>query len=146
MFIISAVGCGLLPPTICTIDLIVNPAIVNSLTQVICGSAVIKENLIHNKLTKSQIYYTYASEADLLNVALFGCMAKEWRDNNQDKDGNVRDYATIEQLIVLVNLESLNAKLIEDGLSQEQRLIELNKVARTQLKSLLNNQSIKRLK
>lgn len=105
----------------------------------------IKENLIHNKLTKPQIGYTYASEADLLNVALFGFTAKEWRDNNTDKTGNVRDYSTIEQLIVLVNLESLNAKLIEDGLNQEKRLIELNKVARTQLKSLLNNQSVKRL-
>lgn len=105
----------------------------------------IKENLIHNQLTKSQIGYTYASEADLLNVALFGCTAKEWRNNNQDKTGNLRDYSTIEQLIVLVNLESLNAKLIEDGLTQEERLIELNKIARTQLKSLLNNQSIKRL-
>lgn len=106
----------------------------------------IKENLIHNQLTKSQIGYTYASEADLLNVALFGCTAKEWRDNNPDKTGNMRDYSTIEQLIVLVNLESLNAKLIEDGSSQEQRLIDLNKIARTQLKSLLNNQSVKRLK
>lgn len=106
---------------------------------------VIKENLIHNKLTKPQIGYTYASEADLLNVALFGFTAKEWRDNNTDKTGNARDYSTIEQLIVLVNLESLNAKLIEDGLNQEKRLIELNKVARTQLKSLLNNQSVKRL-
>lgn len=106
----------------------------------------IKENLIHNQLTKSQIGYTYASEADLLNVALFGCTAKEWRNNNPDKTGNVRDYSTIEQLIVLVNLESLNAKLIEDGLNQDKRLIELNKIARTQLKSLLNNQSVKKLK
>ncbi len=106
----------------------------------------IRENLIHNKLTKSQIGYTYASEADLLNVALFGCTAKEWRDNNPDKTGNIRDYSTIEQLIVLVNLESLNAKLIEDGLSQEQRLIDLNKIARTQLKSLLQNETVKKLK
>lgn len=105
----------------------------------------IKENLIHNELTKSQIGYKYASEADLLNVALFGFTAKEWRNNNPDKTGNVRDYSTIEQLIVLVNLESLNAKLIEDGLNEEERLVELNKIARTQLKSLLKNQSVRRL-
>ena len=105
----------------------------------------IKENLIHNKLTKAQIGITYATEADLLNVALFGYTAKEWRNNNPDKDGNIRDYASIEQLIVLSNLESINAKLINDNLVQEQRLIELNKIARIQLKSLLNNQSIKRL-
>ncbi len=69
-------------------------------------------------------------------------MAKEWRDNNPNKDGNIRDHATIEQLIVLINLESLNAKLIEDGLSQEQRLVELNRIARTQLKSLVQNKTV----
>lgn len=82
----------------------------------------------------------------MLNVALFGCTAKKWRDDNPDKTGNVRDYATLEQLIVLTNLESMNAKFIGDGLEQRQRLIELNKIARTQLKSLLDSQSIKRLK
>lgn len=106
----------------------------------------IKENLIHNKLTKQQIGYTYANEADLLNVALFGFTAKEWRDNNPNKDGNIRDYATIEELIVIANLESINAQLIADGLSQAKRLQKLNEIARTQLKSLLNNPSINRLK
>lgn len=106
----------------------------------------IKENLIHNKLSKSQINFTYANEADLLNVALFGYTAKDWRNDNPNKDGNIRDYATIEQLIVLTNLESLNSKLIQDGLSKEERLIELNSIARNQLKSLLKNQNIRKLK
>lgn len=106
----------------------------------------IKENLIHNKLTKAQIGITYATEADMLNVALFGCTAKQWRDNNPDKEGNIRDYATIEELIVIANLESLNAQMIEENIPQSERLQKLNSIARTQLKSLLNSPSINRLK
>ena len=75
--------------------------------------------------------------ADLLNVALFGVTAKIWRDNNPDQKGNIRDYATLEQLVVLSNMESINALLIQQGLSQSDRLIQLNKVAITQMKSLL---------
>jgi len=88
----------------------------------------------------------YANEADLLNMALFGFTAKEWRDNNPDKDGNVRDQATIEQLVVLSNLESINAVLINQGLSQSERLKQLNLIAITQMKSLVANQRVKKLK
>lgn len=88
----------------------------------------------------------YATEADLLNVALFGKTAKEWRDENPDKDGNIRDYATIEQLVVLTNLESINAVLIRQALPQAERLGKLNEIAITQMKSLVTNMSIKKLK
>ena len=106
----------------------------------------IKENLIPKELSKSQISFVYAHEADLLNMALFGFTAKEWRDNNPDKDGNVRDQGTIEQLVVLSNLESINAVLINQGLSQSERLQQLNKIAITQMKSLVANQQVKKLK
>lgn len=81
----------------------------------------------------------------MLNMALFGKTAKQWRDENSDLKGNIRDYATIEQLIVMANLENMNANFIEKGLEQRKRLIELNKIARTQLKSLLDNKSVKKL-
>jgi len=105
----------------------------------------IKENLISNDLTNKEISITYANEADVLNVALFGKAAKEWRNENPDLKGNIRDYATIEQLIVMVNIENMNANFIEQGLEQKQRLIELNKIARAQLKSLLSNKGVKKL-
>ena len=88
----------------------------------------------------------YANEADLLNVALFGITAKEWRERNSEVKGNIRDEATIEQLVVLSNMESINALLIRKDLSQNERVIELNKVAITQMKSLLKDNSIKKLK
>ena len=106
----------------------------------------IKENLIPKELSKTQISFVYANEADLLNVALFGITAKLWRDNNPKAEGNIRDMATIEQLVVLSNLESINAVLIHQGLNQTERLIQLNKVAITQMKSLTENKSIKKLK
>ena len=106
----------------------------------------IKENLIPKELSKSQISFVYANEADLLNMALFGFTAKQWRDNNSDKDGNVRDQATIDQLVVLSNLESVNAVLINQGLSQSDRLKQLNQIAITQMKSLVGNQHMKKLK
>ncbi|MDR2037300.1 MAG: KilA-N domain-containing protein [Bacteroidales bacterium] len=106
----------------------------------------IKENLMPKKITQQQASFVYANEADLLNVALFGITAKEWRENHPDKNGNVRDYATLEQLVVLSNMESINALLIRQGLPQKERLIELNKVAITQMKSLLESNSIKKLK
>ena len=105
----------------------------------------IKENLISNDLTNKEIAITYANEADVLNVALFGKTAKEWRNENPDTKGNIRDSATIEQLIVLVNLENLNANFIEKGMGQRQRLVELNRIARTQLNSLLKNKNVKNL-
>ena len=106
----------------------------------------IKENLIPQEITKQQTNFVYANEADLLNVALFGVTAKIWRDNNPDQKGNIRDYATLEQLVVLSNMESINALLIQQGLSQSDRLIQLNKVAITQMKSLLGNSAMKKLK
>ena len=106
----------------------------------------IKENLIPKEITKQQAGFVYANEADLLNVALFGITAKEWRDNNPDQKGNIRDYATLEQLVVLSNMESINALLIQQGLPQSERLIQLNKVAITQMKSLIENVAVKKLK
>lgn len=106
----------------------------------------IKENLIPKEITKQQTSFVYANEADLLNVALFGITAKEWRESNPEQKGNIRDYATIEQLVVLSNMESINALLIRQRLTQEERLIELNKVAIAQMKSLLKSNAIKKLK
>ncbi|MCK5835575.1 MAG: KilA-N domain-containing protein [Lentisphaeria bacterium] len=97
----------------------------------------IKLNLIPAKLPKRKIGAVYASEADLLNTALFGVSAKEWRAENLGEKGNVRDHATLEQLVVLSNLESINSMLVHQGLSQSERLIQLNKMAITQMSSLL---------
>jgi hypothetical protein len=101
----------------------------------------IKDNLIPIALTKEQIATVYASEADILNVALFGITAKQWRDKNLKSKGNIRDEATLEQLVVLSNLESINALLIRQGLSQQERLRKLNESAIHQMKSLLANPS-----
>lgn len=106
----------------------------------------IKENLIPKEITKQQASFVYANEADLINVALFGVTAKEWRESNPEKNGNIRDDSTLEQLVVLSNMESINALLIRQGLKQNERLIELNKVAITQMKSLIENNSLKSLK
>ncbi|MCL2761214.1 MAG: KilA-N domain-containing protein [Desulfuromonadales bacterium] len=106
----------------------------------------IKEHIIPSTVTKEQISYTYAEEADLLNVALFGITAKQWRDANSDLKGNVRDYATLEQLVVLSNMESINALLIRQELPQGERLVQLNNVAITQMQSLLKNKNLKMLK
>ena len=105
----------------------------------------IRAEIIPNTITKEQVSFVYADEADLLNVALFGKTAKQWREQNPDLKGNMRDYATLEQLVVLSNMESINALLIRQGLSQSQRLIQLNATAITQMKSLMNNKEIKLL-
>lgn len=107
----------------------------------------IKENLIPSKLTPYQISITYASEADVLNVALFGITAKQWREGNSDKSGNIRDYATLNQLLVLANMESYNAILIEQGKSQSERLQLINLLAIRQLEAIqeINLDAIKRL-
>lgn len=105
----------------------------------------IKEQIIPSKVTQEQASFIYASEADLLNVALFGKTAAEWRSEHPSAKGNVRDEATLEQLVVLSNLESVNAVLIRDGLSQSERLVRLNQIAITQMTSLLNNEHIKKL-
>ena len=106
----------------------------------------IKENLIPAELTPTQISFVYANEADVLNVALFGMTAKEWRDNNPDKKGNIRDYATINELICLSNMENINAVLISDGFSQSERLSKLNQIAISQMKVLNETESRKLLK
>lgn len=107
----------------------------------------IKEKLIPPELTQYQISITYASEADVLNVALFGVTAKQWREENPDRNGNIRDYATLNQLLVLANMESYNAILIEQGKSQPERLQLLNKLAVRQLEAIqkINMDTIKRL-
>ena len=105
----------------------------------------IKENLIPKELSKLQTSFVYADEADMLNMALFGMTAKQWRDANPKAQGNIRDAANIEQLVVLSNLESINAVLIHQGLQQNQRLQQLNKIAITQMKSLVQNSSLKKL-
>ena len=97
----------------------------------------IKENLIPAELTSKQIAFTYANEADLLNVALFGMTAKQWRDNNPDKKGNIRDYATLNQLLVLSNMENYNAIMIDQGKPQSERIVELHEMAVKQLETLL---------
>ena len=97
----------------------------------------IKDNIIIPlEITKEQASFVYASEADVLNVALFGMTAKQWREKNPDKKGNMRDYAEVSQLVCLSNLENLNAYLIDNGVSQHERLIELNKAAIRQMKVL----------
>ena len=106
----------------------------------------IKENLVPNHITTSQKNFIYATEGDLLNVALFGKTAKEWREQNPNHKGNIRDEATIEQLVILSNLESINAMLINHQVKQAERLEKLNTIAISQMKSLLNNSSIKTLK
>lgn len=93
----------------------------------------IKQNLIPEELTKQQISLVYANEADVLNVALFGKTAKQWREANPDKKGNIRDYASINELICLSNMENINAVLINDGISQSDRLVRLNKIAIQQM-------------
>jgi hypothetical protein len=105
----------------------------------------IKERLIPPRLTKAQTGVIYASEADLLNVALFGLTAAQWRQANPDESGNMRDIATLEQLVVLSNLESINAVLIHQGLEQAVRLTQLNDIAIGQMRSLLGNSTVKQL-
>jgi len=105
----------------------------------------IKENLIPAELSKSQITRIYSSEADLLNMALFGITAKEWREANPEKKGNIRDDADISQLVCLSNLENLNALFISENLPQDERLIKLNKIAIHQMKLLTEETSLARL-
>ena len=106
----------------------------------------IKEYLLKD-LTNEQLYYKYASEADMLNVSLFNKRAKQWREEHPDLNGNMRDYASLNELLVLANMESYNAVLIGKGMEQKERMIELRKLARTQLMSIekLNNTGIKSL-
>ena len=115
----------------------------------VCGSALnfncIKESLIPKTLTKLQINFVYATEADMLNMALFGKTAKQWRDENPKAEGNIRDEASLEQLVVLSNLESINSVLIKQALPPSERLQRLNEIAIAQMHSLLANPTIKKL-
>jgi len=106
----------------------------------------IKDEIIPKIVTKEQTMFVYANEADLLNVALFGKTAKQWREQNPDKESNIRDYASLEQLVVLSNMESINALLIRQGIPQSDRIVQLNNVAITQMRSLVNNRNFKKLK
>jgi hypothetical protein len=105
----------------------------------------IRESLIPPLVSKARASTIYANEADVLNVALFGQTAKEWRDANPDKEGNIRDHSTIDQLVVLTNLESLNAVLIRQGISASERLANLNAVAISQMSTLIRSATAKRL-
>ena len=106
----------------------------------------VRETLIPPAVTRQQAALVYAREADVLNVALFGQTARQWRDSNPGADGNIRDHAPLEQLVVLTNLESLNSVLIRQGLSQPERLRKLNEIAISQMRTLLADSNIKRLK
>ena len=106
----------------------------------------IKQNLIPAEITPQQQAFIYAEEADVLNVALFGMTAKQWRDANLGLHGNIRDYATINQLICLVNLENLNSVFISEGISQEERLLRLNRLAIYQMTILEETGGRKMLK
>ena len=105
----------------------------------------IKENLIPPELTKQQVNLVYASEADILNMALFGKTAKQWRDENPDEKGNIRDFANVSQLVCLANLENLNAHLIQQKQSQAERLKLLNNTAIQQMRLLTDDSRIKKL-
>ncbi len=96
----------------------------------------IKQNLVPAEITALQASIIYANEADVLNVAMFGMTAKQWRETNPELKGNIRDYATINELICLSNMESLNAVFIDEGLTQRERLIKLNQIAIQQMKVL----------
>lgn len=106
----------------------------------------IKQKLIPRKITRAQELHIYASEADILNIATFGITAKDWENKNPDKEGNLRDYASIEQLIVLSNLESINSILIKSNINQSERISKLNEIAIDQMKSLLQLSNTKKLK
>ncbi|UPQ78787.1 KilA-N domain-containing protein [Flavobacterium azooxidireducens] len=106
----------------------------------------IKEHIIPKNITKDQANFVYASEADVLNVALFGKTAKQWREENKSSEGNIRDYATIEQLLVLANIESMNAEFIRMEIPQKERLLKLNQIAILQLKSITTNDLFTKLK
>ncbi|BCD55448.1 KilA-N domain-containing protein [Alistipes indistinctus] len=106
----------------------------------------IKQNLIPTEITDTQASIIYANEADVLNVAMFGMTAKTWREQHPDLKGNIRDYATINELICLANMENLNAVFIEQGISQSERLVKLNRIAIQQMRVLEENDNRKLLK
>ena len=106
----------------------------------------IKENIIPQLISSKESAMIYATEADLLNMAMFGKTAMQWRNENPKAEGNIRDQATLEQLVVMSNIESINSVLVHQGLVQSERLLQLNKIAITQMKSLVGNKQMKNLK
>lgn len=106
----------------------------------------VKDHLIPDDLPDNYKNFSYANEADLLNVAMFGVTAKEWKKHNPNKKGNIRDDATMDQLLVLANLESYNAQMIRSGIPQNQRLVTLHEAARDQMRSIANSRSMERLR
>ena len=106
----------------------------------------IKENLVPDNLTPQQISYVYANEADVLNMALFGKTAKQWRDKNPSEKGNIRDYANVSQLVCLANLENLNAVFVNEGIPQHERLKKLNQIAIGQMRILVQTNADNLLK
>ena len=110
------------------------------------STCFIKSNLIPAEVTREQAAMKYAEEADVLNVAMFGMTAKQWREANPELKGNIRDYATINELICLSNMENINAVLINDGMPQGERLVKLNQIAILQMQVLEDNESRKLLK
>ena len=106
----------------------------------------IKEHMVPHTISIEQANLVYANEADVLNMALFGKTAKQWRDDNPNTEGNIRDQANIEQLLVLANIESMNAEFIKMNLPQSERLLKLNQIAISQLKAIVGNEQIKKLK
>ena len=108
-------------------------------------SDAIKEHIIPHLVTKAKTKFIYADEADILNVALFDMTAKQWRAKNNNHKGNIRDDADIRQLVCLANLESMNAEFIRQGLPQAKRLKQLNSIAVVQMKSLVENKTVKKL-
>ena len=105
----------------------------------------VKENLIPPKISQNQAKKIYANEADVLNMALFGMTAKDWRNSNKEKSGNIRDYANVSQLVCLSNLENLNSVFINEGLEQSKRLIKLNEIAISQMSILTQDRNIKKI-
>ena len=106
----------------------------------------IKENIVlPQKLSVAEANKVYANEADVLNMSLFGMTAQQWRTKHKGKEGNIRDYADVHQLVCLANLESFNAEFIKMGITQKNRLLKLNEIAITQMRSLLTNNTVKKL-
>lgn len=105
----------------------------------------IKENIVPEDISMTRRGYVYVTEADMLNVALFGCTAKEWRDANPETAGNICDQATLNQLVALANMESMNAELIKEGMARGERALYLNKMAIQQLAALQNNATLRKL-
>ena len=106
----------------------------------------IQKHIVPSLITQKQIDFVYANEADVLNMALFGMTAQEWRTKNKNKKGNIRDDSDVRQLVCLANLESINAEFIRQGVHQSERLKRLNQIAIIQMRSLIENKTIKRIK